>query len=65
MEGRAVGHNFERDPLREFGSAISEENRLLGVSSLRFLSNVFKKQLRNLCFNPLLFCMNHNDLPTK
>ena len=32
---------------------------------LRFLSNIFKKQSRNLCFTPLLFCMNHNDLPTK
>ena len=39
-----------------------------GTSSrhfLRFLSNIFKKQSRNLCFTPLLFCMNHNDLPTK
>ena len=32
---------------------------------LRFLSNIFKKQSRNLCFTPLLFCMYHNDLPTK
>ena len=32
---------------------------------LRFLSDIFKKQSRNLCFTPLLFCMNHNDLPTK
>ena len=32
---------------------------------LRFLSNIFKKQSRNLCFTSLLFCMNHNDLPTK
>ena len=32
---------------------------------LRFLSNIFKKQSRNLCFTPLLFCMNHNDLFTK
>ena len=32
---------------------------------LRFLSNIFKKQSRNLCVTPLLFCMNHNDLPTK
>jgi hypothetical protein len=32
---------------------------------LRFLSNIFKKQSRNLCFTPLLFCMNHNDLPTE
>jgi hypothetical protein len=31
---------------------------------LRFLSNIFKKQSRNFCFTPLLFCMNHNDLPT-
>jgi hypothetical protein len=35
------------------------------VIFLRFLSNIFKKQSRNLCFTPLLFCMNHNDLPTK
>ena len=32
---------------------------------LRFLSNIFKKQARKLCFTPLLFCMTHNDLPTK
>ena len=32
---------------------------------LRFLSNIFKKQSRNLCFTPLLFCKYHNDLPTK
>ena len=32
---------------------------------LRFLSNIFKKQSRNLIFTPLLFCLNHNDLPTK
>jgi hypothetical protein len=32
---------------------------------LRFLSYIFKKQSRNLCFTPLLFCMKHNDLPTK
>ena len=32
---------------------------------LRFLSNIFKKQSRNLCFTPLSFCVNHNDLPTK
>ena len=32
---------------------------------LRFLSNNFKKQSRNLCFTPLLACMSHNDLPTK
>ena len=32
---------------------------------LRFLSNIFKKQSRNLCFTPLLFCINHNNLPTK
>ena len=32
---------------------------------LRFLSNNFKKQSRNLCFTPLLFCMTHNALPTK
>ena len=30
-----------------------------------FLSNIFKKQSRNLCFTPLLLCMTHNDLPTK
>ena len=30
-----------------------------------FLSNIFKKQSRNLCFTPLLFCMNHTDLLTK
>jgi len=32
---------------------------------LRFLSNIFKKQARNLCFTSLLFCKTHNDLPTK
>ena len=32
---------------------------------LRFLSNIFKKQTRNLCFTPLLFGMTQNDLPTK
>jgi hypothetical protein len=32
---------------------------------LWFLSNILKKQSRNLCFTPLLFSMNHNDLPTK
>jgi hypothetical protein len=32
---------------------------------LRFLSYIFKKQSRNLCFTPLLFCKKHNDLPTK
>ena len=29
---------------------------------LRFLSNIFKKQARNLCFTPLLFCMTHNEI---
>jgi hypothetical protein len=28
---------------------------------LRFLSNIFKKQLRNLCFIPLLFCMKNTS----
>ena len=37
----------------------------LGSSSRHFLSNIFKKQSRNLCFTPLLFCMTHNALPTK
>jgi hypothetical protein len=32
---------------------------------LRFLSNIFKKQTRSLCFTPLLFGMTQNDLPTK
>jgi hypothetical protein len=32
---------------------------------LRFLSNIFKKHSRNLCFTPLIFCMNHKDLSTK
>ena len=34
-------------------------------SSRHFLSNIFKKQSRHLCFTPLLFCMIHNDLTTK
>jgi hypothetical protein len=34
-------------------------------SARHFLSNIFKKQARNLCFTPLLFCMTHNDLLTK
>jgi hypothetical protein len=29
---------------------------------LRFSSNIFKKQARNLCFTPLLFCMTHNEI---
>jgi hypothetical protein len=36
-----------------------------GVFVFTFLSNIFKKQARNLCFTPLLLCMTHNDLPTK
>jgi len=43
---------------------VSTGQRVVLAIFLPFLSNIFMKQPRNLCYSPLLFCMTHNDLHT-